>query len=172
MHRSGKDEVAQAQADGRWQAAYAGQASAEVPEDLANAVTLNSVALNLARVFGAALGGALAAALGLALCFAFNAVSFLAVLAGLFGVAFGERDAREGVVGDRRGVKRRFAAQTLGQGARVGQVAQCQLGGEQRNLEGRNRDAELTRSRPRERVGHRVVCVVCVAEAGAGAGAK
>lgn len=53
------------------------------PEDLANAVTLNSVAMNLARVFGAALGGILVASLGLAMCFAFNAVSFGAVLASL-----------------------------------------------------------------------------------------
>jgi MFS family permease len=52
-------------------------------EDLANAVTLNSVSLNLARVFGAALGGILVAALGLAMCFAFNAVSFAAVLVSL-----------------------------------------------------------------------------------------
>jgi MFS family permease len=52
------------------------------PEDLPNAVTLNSVAMNLARVFGAALGGVLAA-IGLALCFAINAASFLAVLASL-----------------------------------------------------------------------------------------
>jgi MFS family permease len=53
------------------------------PEDLANAVTLNSVSLNIARVFGAAVGGVLAAVLGLALCFTFNAVSFVAVIASL-----------------------------------------------------------------------------------------
>jgi MFS family permease len=52
-------------------------------EDLANAVTLNSVSINLARVFGAALGGGLVALLGLAMCFACNAVSFAAVLASL-----------------------------------------------------------------------------------------
>jgi MFS family permease len=52
-------------------------------EDLANAVTLNSVAVNLARVFGAALGGILVAGLGLAACFACNAVSFGAVLVSL-----------------------------------------------------------------------------------------
>jgi MFS family permease len=52
-------------------------------EDLANAVTLNSVAMNLARVFGAALGGILVAALGLAMCFACNAISFVAVLVSL-----------------------------------------------------------------------------------------
>ena len=50
------------------------------PEDLPNAVTLNSVAMNMARVFGAALGGVIAAIIGLALCFTVNAVSFAAVL--------------------------------------------------------------------------------------------
>jgi MFS family permease len=52
-------------------------------EDLPNAVTLNSVAVNLARVFGAALGGVIAAAVGLSLCFACNAISFAAVLVSL-----------------------------------------------------------------------------------------
>src|SRR5487761_172585 len=48
--------------------------------DLPNAVTLNSVSMNMARVLGGAAGGGIAAALGLALCFACNAVSFIAVL--------------------------------------------------------------------------------------------
>lgn len=52
-------------------------------ENLPNAVTLNSVSMNMARVFGVAAGGAIAAALGLALCFACNAVSFGAVLISL-----------------------------------------------------------------------------------------
>lgn len=52
-------------------------------DDLANAITLNSVSLNLARVFGAAVGGVLAAALGLALCFTCNALSFAAVIVSL-----------------------------------------------------------------------------------------
>jgi len=52
------------------------------PGNLANAVTLNSVAMNMARVFGAAIGGVLAA-IGLTLCFALNAVSFGAVLLSL-----------------------------------------------------------------------------------------
>ena len=38
MHRSGEDEVRQAKEDGRWDAAYAGQATMEVPEDLAGAL--------------------------------------------------------------------------------------------------------------------------------------
>jgi uncharacterized protein YdeI (YjbR/CyaY-like superfamily) len=41
MHRSGEDEVRRAKADGRWSTAYAGQAGAEVPEDLANALAAN-----------------------------------------------------------------------------------------------------------------------------------
>src|ERR1700722_12425531 len=42
-------------------------------KDLANAVTLNSVAMNMARVFGAAAGGGVAAAIGLTLCFTCHA---------------------------------------------------------------------------------------------------
>src|SRR5580693_1443414 len=51
--------------------------------DLPNAVTLNSVSINMARIFGAALGGVIAAAVGLALCFALNGLSFVAVLISL-----------------------------------------------------------------------------------------
>jgi MFS family permease len=55
-----------------------------VPEgDLANAVLLNSISVNMARVFGAAVGGTVAAVLGLALCFTLNAVSYVAVLVSL-----------------------------------------------------------------------------------------
>jgi uncharacterized protein YdeI (YjbR/CyaY-like superfamily) len=42
MHRSGEDEIRQAKADGRWNSAYAGQATIEVPADLANALAANS----------------------------------------------------------------------------------------------------------------------------------
>jgi uncharacterized protein YdeI (YjbR/CyaY-like superfamily) len=41
MHRSGEVVIREAQADGRWSAAYAGQANMEVPEDLADALTAN-----------------------------------------------------------------------------------------------------------------------------------
>jgi MFS family permease len=50
---------------------------------LRNAITLNSVTMNLARVFGAALGGGIASLLGLALCFDVNAISFAAVVLSL-----------------------------------------------------------------------------------------
>src|ERR1700748_3245797 len=55
-------------------------------DQLSNAVTLNSIIVNLARVFGAALGGGMAAALGLALSFDLNALSFGAVLLSLVGM--------------------------------------------------------------------------------------
>ena len=41
MHRSGEDEVRKANEDGRWEAAYAGQASIGVPEDLVTALSAN-----------------------------------------------------------------------------------------------------------------------------------
>jgi MFS family permease len=53
------------------------------PQELSNAITLNSVSLNLARVFGAALGGLLVAVLGLVMCFTLNGISFVAVLVSL-----------------------------------------------------------------------------------------
>ncbi|HET9896459.1 MAG TPA: MFS transporter [Streptosporangiaceae bacterium] len=53
------------------------------PGELSNAITLNSISLNLARVFGAALGGLFVAVLGLVMCFALNGVSFAAVLISL-----------------------------------------------------------------------------------------
>jgi MFS family permease len=52
-------------------------------DDLPNAVSLNSVSMNMARVFGAAAGGLLAAVLGLALCFGLNAISYAAVVISL-----------------------------------------------------------------------------------------
>lgn len=49
-------------------------------EQLSNAVMLNSITINAARIFGAAVGGAVAASLGLALCFGLNALSFVIVI--------------------------------------------------------------------------------------------
>jgi MFS family permease len=54
------------------------------PSELPNAIALNSGLFNGARIFGPAIGGLLIAAVGPGLCFALNAGSFLAVLAGLF----------------------------------------------------------------------------------------
>ena len=52
-------------------------------DELPNAVALNSSLFNAARVIGPAVGGVLIAAAGVGWCFAINAASFLAVLAGL-----------------------------------------------------------------------------------------
>jgi len=49
------------------------------PQDLPNAVALNSIQFNLARVIGPVLG-ALALAIGAAWCFALNGISFIAVI--------------------------------------------------------------------------------------------
>jgi MFS family permease len=63
--------------------------------DLPNAVTLNSVSMNLARVLGGAAGGTIAGVLGLAWCFTLNAVSFAAVVVSLALMRTGElRPAR------------------------------------------------------------------------------
>jgi MFS family permease len=53
------------------------------PAELPNAVALNSSVVNSARVVGPALGGLVIAAAGVGACFAMNAVTFVAVLAGL-----------------------------------------------------------------------------------------
>ena len=41
MQQAGHDEIRSAQADGRWESAYASQATAEVPEELATALSVN-----------------------------------------------------------------------------------------------------------------------------------
>jgi MFS family permease len=52
-------------------------------DELPNAIALNSSLFNAARVVGPAVGGLLVALAGVGVCFAFNAVSFAAVLVGL-----------------------------------------------------------------------------------------
>src|SRR6478752_7979017 len=74
-------------------------------KDLPNAVTLNSVAMNMARVFGAALGGVIAAAIGLALCFACNALSFAAVLVSLAAMRTSELFPAKRVTRQKRQVR-------------------------------------------------------------------
>jgi MFS family permease len=53
------------------------------PEHLRNAVTLNSVMVNVARSVGPAIGGILIATVGVGVCFLVNAASFVAVVASL-----------------------------------------------------------------------------------------
>ena len=54
------------------------------PEDLTNAVSLNSVLVNVARVIGPGLAGTLIVTVGLAPCFFINAGSYVAVLVALY----------------------------------------------------------------------------------------
>ena len=75
------------------------------PDDLPNAVSLNSVSMNIARVFGAALGGAGVAVLGLALCFACNAISFGAVLLSLVAMRRSELYPARRVQRERRQIR-------------------------------------------------------------------
>jgi MFS family permease len=53
-------------------------------EDLLNAISLNSSIVNGARVIGPSLAGLMIGAFGVAACFLFNGLSFIAVIAGLF----------------------------------------------------------------------------------------
>jgi predicted MFS family arabinose efflux permease len=54
------------------------------PEDLSNAIAMNSIQFNLARIVGPTLGGLAYTAFGAMWCFTLNGLSFLAVIASLF----------------------------------------------------------------------------------------
>jgi predicted MFS family arabinose efflux permease len=53
-------------------------------EDLSNAIAMNSIQFNLARVLGPALGGLAYTSLGATWCFTLNGVSYIAVIVSLF----------------------------------------------------------------------------------------
>jgi MFS family permease len=55
-------------------------------KDLPNAVALNSIQFNMARVIGPLLAGAALTAFGMVACFGLNGLSFLAVIAALFSL--------------------------------------------------------------------------------------
>jgi predicted MFS family arabinose efflux permease len=54
------------------------------PEDFSNAIAMNAIQFNLARIVGPTLGGLAYTTLGATWCFALNGVSYLAVIASLF----------------------------------------------------------------------------------------
>ena len=56
-------------------------------KDLPNAIALNSIQFNLARVFGPLLAGTTMAALGAAACFSLNGLSFLVVIVALLSLS-------------------------------------------------------------------------------------
>ncbi|MCM3886995.1 MFS transporter [Frankia sp. R82] len=67
------------------------------PEHLPNAITLNSVTMNAARIIGPALAGLIILGIGTAGCFLFNAASFGAVLLALHHMNTAELHARSPV---------------------------------------------------------------------------
>src|SRR5438093_1285754 len=72
--------------------------------DLANAVALNSVVMNGARIVGPAVAGLLIAAFGVALAFFLNGVSFVAVLVALVAIRTQGRPDGAGRLGIGEGV--------------------------------------------------------------------
>jgi MFS family permease len=65
-------------------------------QDLTNAIALNSMMFNGARVIGPAIGGLLLASVGVAWCFLLNGLSFLAVIAGLLAMKLQPHPASRG----------------------------------------------------------------------------
>lgn len=90
-------------------------------EDLPNAIALNSIQFNLARVIGPMLGGLALTGLGAAWCFALNGVSFIAVIISLLllTVKFDPTHTGESIL---TGVKQGLAF-IHNQGAMVGLIA-------------------------------------------------
>lgn len=63
-------------------------------EDLPNAIALNSIMFNSARVVGPAMGGLLLAIIGPAWCFTINGLSFFAVILGLWAMQFAPQKSK------------------------------------------------------------------------------
>src|SRR5919202_3073346 len=64
------------------------------PEQLRRAVAINSARFNLTRIVGPSIGGWVLVAYGAAACFAFNAVSFVAVIVAIAAIRTGRKPAR------------------------------------------------------------------------------
>lgn len=74
------------------------------PEHLPSAIALNSTGFNVARVAGPAVGGLVVAAAGEGICFLINALSYVAVLAGLLLITPAARAPRPPADGQRGGL--------------------------------------------------------------------
>jgi MFS family permease len=64
-------------------------------EDLPNAIALNSSVANATRILGPGLGGILIAVLGVGICYAINAASFIAVIIALLAMSAAEMHGME-----------------------------------------------------------------------------
>ncbi len=80
----------------------------EGKEHLINAIALNSAAFNGARLIGPAFAGMMMAGLGPKWCFFLNALSFTAVIAGLFMMKIDDKASRSDVGEIEKGVFSRF----------------------------------------------------------------
>jgi predicted MFS family arabinose efflux permease len=65
-------------------------------EDLSNAIAMNSIQFNLARVIGPVIGGIVLKNLGAAWCFGLNALSFVAVIISLYSLKINFNPPRTG----------------------------------------------------------------------------
>ena len=74
-------------------------------DDLLDAIALNSTGFNLARIIGPSIAAVVIARAGLAWCFGLNALSYLAVLAGLLRVRLPAAEARRATVGAIEGLR-------------------------------------------------------------------
>jgi MFS family permease len=76
--------------------------------ELAGAIALNSSGFNLARVVGPGIGAVVIAKLGIAACFGANALSYIAVLIGLFMIDLPPRTAPTATVNPMEGIRELF----------------------------------------------------------------
>ncbi len=90
-------------------------------EDLSNAIAMNSIQFNLARVIGPVIGGIVLKTLGAAWCFGLNALSFVAVIISLYNlrICFNPPRTGESVI---TSMKQGFGF-IRNQGAMVGLIA-------------------------------------------------
>ena len=65
-------------------------------EDLSNAIAMNSIQFNLARVIGPVIGGIVLKTMGAAWCFGLNALSFVAVIISLYRLRISFNPPRTG----------------------------------------------------------------------------
>jgi MFS family permease len=77
-------------------------------DDLPGAIALNSSGFNLARIVGPSIGAIIIARLGIAWCFGVNALSYVAVLIGLFMIQLPEWLPPERIVTPLEGIREAF----------------------------------------------------------------
>src|SRR5260221_11452799 len=100
-------------------------------EDMTNAIALNPMMFNWARVIVPAIGGLLLASVGAAWCFLFNGLSYLAVIAGLWAMTLPPNTIHRAVAAPLKEMAggRRYARHPGGLFARLLIALVCALSG-------------------------------------------